>query len=35
MEPRVDFLADLTVALAAAAIGALIAGRLRLNPPTR
>ena len=32
MEPRVDFLADLTVALAAAAIGGLIAGRLRLNP---
>jgi monovalent cation:H+ antiporter-2, CPA2 family len=32
MEPRVDFLADLTVALAAAAIGGLIATRLRLNP---
>ncbi|MDB5026762.1 MAG: sodium/hydrogen exchanger, partial [Candidatus Eremiobacteraeota bacterium] len=32
MEPRVDFLADLTVALAAAAIGGLIASRLRLNP---
>ncbi|HEY0395624.1 MAG TPA: cation:proton antiporter [Candidatus Elarobacter sp.] len=32
MEPRVDFLADLTVALAAAALAGLIAGRLRLNP---
>lgn len=32
MGPSVEFLADLTVALAAAAIGGLIAGRLRLNP---
>ncbi|HEY0613198.1 MAG TPA: cation:proton antiporter, partial [Candidatus Elarobacter sp.] len=32
MEPRVDFLADLTVALAAAAVAGLVAGRLRLNP---
>lgn len=32
MEPRVDFLADLTVALAVAAIGGLVATRLRLNP---
>jgi CPA2 family monovalent cation:H+ antiporter-2 len=32
MEPRVEFLADLTVALAAAALGGFIASRLRLNP---
>jgi K+:H+ antiporter len=32
MEPRVAFLADLTVALAAAALGGFIASRLRLNP---
>jgi CPA2 family monovalent cation:H+ antiporter-2 len=32
MAPQTDFLADLTVALLAAAIGGLLAGRLRLNP---
>jgi CPA2 family monovalent cation:H+ antiporter-2 len=32
MEPQADVLADLTIALALAAVGGLIAARLRLNP---
>ena len=32
MEPKVQFIADLTVALAAAGVGAFVANRLRLSP---